>query len=374
MGHAILSASGAHRWMNCLPSARLEEGFEDKGSEAAAEGTTAHELAEHKLRKALKMRSKKPVSKYDCDEMDMHTDGYVGYVLETLAEAKKQCKDPIILIEQKLDFSCYVPDGFGTGDAVIIADGTLHIIDFKYGQGVLVDAKDNPQMKLYALGALALFESLYDVEEVAMTIYQPRRENVSTFCMTVLELKDWATWDLMPRAAMAFDGAGDFEPGEWCTFCKAAVKCRARAEAHMRLTSMEFALPPILADEEIEEIISSLDDLSKWANDIMAYATATAINEGKQWSGFKLVEGRSIRRFTDDEKVAETAKKAGYKDIYRQSLITLTEFEKLMGKETFKETLGAYVTKPPGKITLVPDSDKRQELQISSAQTDFMEE
>ena len=374
MGHAVLSASGAHRWMNCLPSARLEESFEDRESEAAAEGTAAHALAEHKLRKSLKMRSKKPVSKYDCDEMDTHTDGYVDYVLETLTQMKQHCKDPIILIEQKLDFSCYVPDGFGTGDAVIVSDGELHIIDFKYGQGVLVDAKDNPQMKLYALGALALFEDLYDIEEVAMTIYQPRRENVSNFRVSLSELKEWATWDLMPRAAMAFDGAGDYEPGEWCTFCKAAVKCRARAEAHMRLARKEFALPPVLTDEEIEEIIGSLDDLTRWANDIMAYATSTAINQGKKWSGFKLVEGRSIRRFTDDDKVAEAAKDAGYKDIYRESLITLTEFEKLMGKEVFKETLGALVVKPPGKVTLVPESDKRQELSISNAQTDFMEE
>ena len=159
--------------MNCLPSARLEESFEDKESEAAAEGTAAHALAEHKLRKALKMRSKKPVSKYDCDEMDLHTDGYVEYVLETLNQMKHHCKDPLALIEQKLDFSCYVPDGFGTGDTVIVSDGELHIIDFKYGQGVLVDAKDNPQMKLYALGALALFEDLYDIEEVAMQGNQP---------------------------------------------------------------------------------------------------------------------------------------------------------------------------------------------------------
>ena len=360
--------------MNCLPSARLEESFEDRESDAAAEGTAAHALAEHKLRKALKMRSKKPVSKYDCDEMDMHTDGYVEFVLETLNQMRQHCKDPLILIEQKLDLSCYVPDGFGTGDAIIVSDQELHIIDFKYGQGVLVDAKDNPQMKLYALGALALFEDLYDIEEVAMTIYQPRRENVSTFRISLSELKEWATWDLMPRAAMAFDGAGDFEPGEWCTFCKAAVKCRARAEAHMRLARKEFALPPVLTDEEIEEIIESLDDLTRWANDIMAYATSTAINQGKKWSGFKLVEGRSIRKFTDDNKVAEAARNAGYKDIYRQSLITLTEFEKLMGKEVFKETLGALVIKPPGKVTLVPESDKRQELNLSNAHTDFMEE
>lgn len=160
--HAVLSASSSHRWLNCNPSARLESEFEDRETEAAAEGTAAHALAEHKLRKALKMRSRKPVSKFDSDEMDIHTDGYVEFVLESLAEAKQHCADPKVLIEQRLDFSCYVPDGFGTGDCLIVADKLLHIIDFKYGQGVLVDAEKNPQMMLYALGALRIFDCLYN--------------------------------------------------------------------------------------------------------------------------------------------------------------------------------------------------------------------
>ncbi|WP_300266803.1 DUF2800 domain-containing protein [uncultured Enterococcus sp.] len=371
--HAILSASGAHRWMNCTPSARLELEFDDNSGEAAAEGTAAHALSEHKLRKALKMRSKKPVSPYDSDEMDNYTDGYVEFVLEVIEQAKKICSDPLILIEQRLDFSKYVPEGFGTGDCLIIADGTLHIIDFKYGQGVLVSAEDNPQMKLYALGALDLFDGIYDIEVVSMTIYQPRRENVSTSTVSKENLYQWAEEVLKPKAELAFNGDGNYCPGEWCQFCRAAVKCRARAEAKMKLATFEFALPPLLSDEEIADILSSIGDLTNWANEIIAYATDAAVNHGKKWTGFKVVEGRSNRKYKDEEAVAEAAKNAGYRDIYKQSLITITEMEKLMGKSKFNEILGELVMKPPGKPTLVPVSDKRPEMNTSSAKNDFME-
>ncbi|MFQ9978504.1 DUF2800 domain-containing protein [Clostridium cadaveris] len=371
--HAILSASGAHRWMNCTPSARLELEFDDNSGEAAAEGTAAHALSEHKLRKALKMRSKKPVSPYDSDEMDNYTDGYVEFVLEVIEQAKKICSDPLILIEQRLDFSKYVPEGFGTGDCLIIADGTLHIIDFKYGQGVLVSAEDNPQMKLYALGALDLFDGIYDIEMVSMTIYQPRRENVSTSTVSKENLYQWAEEVLKPKAELAFNGDGNYCPGEWCQFCRAAVKCRARAEAKMKLATFEFALPPLLSDEEIADILSSIGDLTNWANEIIAYATDAAVNHGKKWPGFKVVEGRSNRKYKDEEAVAEAAKNAGYRDIYKQSLITITEMEKLMGKSKFNEILGELVMKPPGKPTLVPVSDKRPEMNTSSAKNDFME-
>ncbi|EGT3735402.1 DUF2800 domain-containing protein [Clostridioides difficile] len=371
--HAILSASGAHRWLNCTPSARLELEFDDNSGEAAAEGTAAHALSEHKLRKALKMRSKKPVSPYDSDEMDNYTDGYVEFVLEVIEQTKQICSDPLILIEQRLDFSNYVPDGFGTGDCVIIADGTLHIIDFKYGQGVLVSAEDNPQMKLYALGALDLFDGIYDIEMVSMTIYQPRRENVSTSTVSKENLYQWAEEVLKPKAELAFNGDGNYCPGEWCQFCRAAVKCRARAEAKMKLATFEFALPPLLSDEEIAGILSSIGDLTNWANEIIAYATDAAVNHGKKWPGFKVVEGRSNRKYKDEEAVAEAAKNAGYRDIYKQSLITITEMEKLMGKSKFNEILGELVMKPPGKPTLVPVSDKRPEMNTSSAKNDFME-
>jgi len=371
--HAILSASSSHRWLNCNPSARLEQDFEDHETEAAAEGTAAHALCEHKLRKLLKMRSKKPVSKYDSDEMDSYTDGYADFVAEAIAEAKQHCKDPMVLIEQRLDFSCYVPDGFGTGDCLIVADKLLHIIDFKYGLGVLVDAYENPQMMLYALGALRLFDSLYDIDTVSMSIYQPRRENVSTWTISVEELLDWAENTLKPRAQLAFKGEGDFAPGPWCTFCKAAVKCRARAEAKLDLARYEFALPPLLTDEEIEDILGKLDDLTKWANEIVAYAQDAAINHGKQWHGYKVVESKTNRKYTDEAAVAQAANAAGYHDIYRKSLIPITEMEKLMGKKTFSDILGALVIKPQGKPTLVPASDKRPAIHVTGAKQDFTE-
>ena len=370
--HAILSASSSHRWLNCSPSARLEQEFEDRETEAAAEGTAAHALCEHKLRRALKLQSRrKPISEYDCDEMDLHTDNYVQFVLETLAEARQHCADPLINIEQRLDFSCYVPDGFGTGDCIIISDKTMHVIDFKYGQGVLVEAEQNPQMMLYALGALRLFDSLYDIDEVAMTIYQPRRENISTWTIAVDAIKTWAENELVPKARLAYEGKGEYLPGPWCTFCKAAVKCRARAEEKLRLAQYEFARPPLLTDAEIEDILDKLSDLTSWANEIMAYAQDAALNQGKQWRGWKVVEGRSNRKYSNEEAVIEAANAAGYHDIFRKSLIPLTEMEKLMGKQDFHDILGGLIVKPAGKPTLVPVSDKRPA--ITSANIDFNE-
>ena len=281
--HAVLSASGSHRWLNCTPSARLELEFENTGSEAAREGTAAHALCEHKLKRALHMRSKRPISVYDSDEMEECTDAYVDFVMEQYEAAKQICKDPLIFIEQRLDFSCYVPDGFGTGDCLVISDDKLHIIDFKYGIGVLVEAEDNPQMKLYALGALAVYDALYDIKEASMTIFQPRRENVSTWTIPVSELKAWAETELKQRAKMAYDGEGEYLPGEWCTFCRAAVRCRARAEEKLTLAQKEFRMPPLLTDAEIEDILAVLPDLTKWANDITAYALDTAFAEARKY-------------------------------------------------------------------------------------------
>ena len=371
--HAVLSASGSHRWLNCTPSARLELEFENTGSEAAREGTAAHALCEHKLKRALHMRSRRPVSDYDSDEMEECTDAYVDFVMEQYEAAKQVCEDPVILIEQRLDFSCYVPDGFGTGDCLIISDDRLHIIDFKYGMGVLVEAEGNPQMKLYALGALAVYDALYDIREVSMTIFQPRRENVSTWAIPVEDLKAWAENELKPRAKMAYDGEGEYLPGEWCTFCRAAVRCRARAEEKLKLAQTEFRMPPLLTDAEIEDILAVLPDLTKWANEIAAYALDAALNHGKEWNGFKVVQGRSVRKYRDEAAVAEAAKEAGYKDIYRQSLIPLTEMQRLMGKDRFEEILGGLITKAPGRPTLVPKSDRRPAMSVSNAINEFYE-
>lgn len=371
--HAILSASSSHRWLHCLPSARLELEFENTNGEAAKEGTAAHALSEHKLKKALRIRSKRPTSEYDSDEMEECTDAYVDFIMEQVELARKSCTDPIVLIEQRLDFSCYVPDGFGTGDCVIISDDRLHIVDFKYGMGVLVDAEDNPQMKLYALGALEIYDSLYDIKEISMTIFQPRRENVSTWTVPVEELKAWAEEELKPKAAKAYQGEGEYMPGPWCTFCRASTRCRARADENLKLAQMEFKMPPLLTDSEIEEVLTILPDLTKWANEITAYATDAAVNHGKEWHGFKVVEGRSVRKYKDENAVAEKAVISGYKDIYRKSLIPMTEMQKLMGKTKFEEILGDLIYKPPGKPILVPNSDKRLAINVADAKNEFNE-
>ena len=353
--HSKFSPSSAHRILACTPSLFLEQQFPSETSTYAKEGTAAHDLAEHKLKKALKMRSKKPVSKYESDEMDEMTDIYVEYCLGVIEKARENCRDLQVLIEQKLDFSDYVEGGFGTGDLVIAGIGTLHVIDFKYGRGVIVSAEKNSQLMLYALGALSLFDMLYDIEEVTMTIVQPRADNFSTYEMNVDDLIKWAEEELSPKAELALNGGGEFCPGEHCRFCSAKNKCRARAAKNLELLKYEFADPALLSDEEISEIIGASEELSKWAGDIYTYASALAVNEGKQWDGYKLVEGRTRRKYTNEEAVAEAAKSAGYSDIYKKNLISVTEMEKLMGKKKFKDILGFLVEKPRGKLTLVSE-------------------
>ena len=358
--HALLSASSSHRWLNCPPSARLCEGYDDKGSNFAAEGSDAHSLCEFKLRKALGMEAKDPTEDltwYDA-EMEESASGYAAFVMELVAEAKKTCSDPVVLIEQRLDYSKYVQSGFGTGDCILISDGTLHIVDFKYGRGVLVEAEDNPQMKLYALGALEIFDCLYDIDTVSMTIYQPRRANVSTFTLTRQELLDWAETVLVPTAELAYAGDGEYHCGEWCQFCKAKADCRERARANMELARYEFRQPPLLTDEEVEEILGKLDSLMDWASDIKDYALQAAIS-GKHWSGYKLVEGRANRRYTDENAVVAAVKAAGYDPYDEPKLLGVTAMTTLLGRKQFNDILGGLITKPQGKPTLVPESDKR---------------
>ena len=370
--HAILSASASHRWLHCNPSARLELEFEDRETSAASEGTAAHALCEHKLKRKLKLRSERPVSEYDNDEMEQYTDDYVDFVMGQVVRERRRDAETQVLIEQRLDFSCYVPDGFGAGDCVIVSKGRLHIIDFKYGQGVLVEAEENPQMKLYALGALREFGEKYQIKKVKMTIFQPRRENVSTWEITVARLKRWAEKDLRPKAERAFKGEGEYCPGEWCLFCKAAIKCRARAEEKLRLAQSEFKLPPLLTDAEIEDVLAKLPDIKKWAEEIQEYALQAAL-AGKQWRGFKLVEGRSVRKYADEDAVIKAAQSAGYTDIFKKTLLTITEMERLMGKQEFAKILGGLVVKPAGKPTLVADTDKREAISVSDPKNEFNE-
>ena len=373
--HSVLGASAADRWINCTPSAQLTAGMEDETTTFAAEGTAAHALCEWKVRRALKMRAgRRPTSDYWTDEMEEFTDDYRDFIMDLVGQAKQYCKDPVTLIEQHLDFSCYVPDGFGTGDFLLVADKELNVVDFKYGRGVAVYADHNPQMMLYALGALNLFDCLYDIEQVTMTIFQPRLSSISTWTITATELYQWAEDVLKPKAELAAKGEGEFVSGSWCRFCKARNTCRARAESFLELARMEFQPPALLSDEEVAEVMEKADELSKWASDVMAYAQAEAIENGKHWDGYKLVEGRSVRKFSDEAKVEAAAKEAGYTDIYNKSLITLTAFEKLMGKKTFADVLGQYVTKPAGKLTLVPVSDKRPEVSVNTVNDEFQED
>ena len=370
--HALLSASSAYRWLACPPSALLSAKYEDTSSSYAQEGTAAHALAEYKVLKALGRKADDPTENLDYfnEEMDEATDAYAGYVLEQVAEAKKATTDPIVLVEQRVDFSTYVPDGFGTADALIIADDKLSITDLKYGRGVLVEADHNPQLMCYALGAYEMFSALYDIETVSMTIFQPRRDNVSVFEMKASDLLEWAENTLKPKAELAAEGKGEFTVGEHCRFCKAKADCRSRAEANLALARYDFALPPTLTDADIEAILPLLDELTSWAEDIKAYALTRAV-AGKEWHGYKLVAGRSNRKYVNEDAVAKKVSDAGFNP-YEEKLLGITAMTKLLGKNRFEELLSSLIEKPQGKPTLVPESDKRPAM--NSAKEDFKEE
>jgi len=370
--HALLSASSAHRWLKCTPSPVLELQFEEQSSAFADEGTAAHALAEYKLRRYLGQECERPESEYENEEMERCTEEYLEYAAELITQAKTISKDAIILIEQKLDFSCYVPEGFGTGDLIVISDNVLEICDFKYGKGIEVSSENNPQMKLYALGALNLFGSLYDIKAVRMHIFQPRLENISISEISVDELTEWAETELKEKAGLAIKGEGKFLPGEHCRFCKARHKCRARAESFLEMAKYDFKPPHLLSDDEVAELLEKAQLLSQWASDLWAYATEAAINEGKEWKGYKLVEGRTNRKYVDEQKVAELLIKSGYSDIYKQSLLGISEMEKKLGKKKLSELLGGLIVKPEGKPTLVPENDKRPAISMNNtAMADF---
>lgn len=370
--HALLSASASHRWLSCPPSARLCEDYEDTASEYALLGSETHSLCEYKLKKALGMKARNPKKSlhfYD-EEMESCAESYAGYVMEQYLAAKENCSDSIVLIEQKLDFSRFVPEGFGTGDCVIVADNTLTIIDYKHGQGVLVEAEKNPQMMCYALGALEVFDGIYDIENITMTIFQPRRENISSYSMTKEELLTWAEEVLKPTAELAFKGEGEFNAGEHCRFCKAKATCRKRAEYNLELARFDFELPTQLEDVEIEIILAKADELVSWVTDIKEYALQQAVS-GKKWEDWKLVEGRSNRKYINEDAVAKIVKNAGY-DPFEHKVLGITAMTKLLGKTKFDELLSENIEKPQGKPVLVPRSDKRQEL--NNIIDDFKEE
>ena len=371
--HALLSPSSSERWISCPPSVRMSEGIEEKPSEYAAEGTAAHSLCEYKLHELLgyeQLDIRENLDYYN-KEMEDCTEEYRNYINELLAE--HDGRKPLMFVEQRVDFSRFVKEGFGTSDCIIIDNDTIFIIDFKYGTGVKVDALNNSQMMIYAIGALEMFDGIFDINHVVMTIFQPRLNNISTFEMTKDELYNWAFDILKPAADMAYQGAGDFKCGEHCRFCKAKSNCRARAEYNLKLAQYDFKMPATLEDIEIESLLGKLDMLIDWAEDIKTYALDQAV-QGKKWRGYKIVEGRSNRKYTDEKAVADKVTKAGY-DPYEKKVLGITAMSKLLGKKKFEELLSGLIEKPQGKPTLVPESDARPEMNIAAnTAQDFEEE
>ena len=371
--HSRIPPSAAKQILNCPPSLLTGEQFKDEESPYAAEGSAGHALAEHLIKKYLKIRTKRPVSDFYMDELVEAVEEYVAYVIEQIEEAWRLCRYPILTVEQRVDLSYYVTGCFGTADMVIVTDRKVHIIDLKLGKGVEVSAENNYQLMLYALGVLVTVEMLFDIETVELTIVQPRICNFSTWEISVEDLKHWAEEEFVPKAKMALAGEGEFHAGDWCRFCKARFQCRARAEEYLKIAQMEFKDPPLLTDAEMAEVLLKADGLKKWVEEVYAYAQNETVNNHKEWPGFKLVEGRANRKYTDEAEVAEAANTAGYSDIYKKTLIGITEMERLMGKKKFNEILGELVYKPHGKVTLVPESDKRETINLATADEDFAE-
>jgi len=379
--HAKLSASGASKWMNCTPSVVLEEQFEDTTSSYAQEGTLAHEFAELELRKSQGLISDKDYNEQIeihrknplyYDGMQEESQIYVDYVLEQFAEARKRTPDAVLLIEKKIDLTHFIEDGFGTGDACIIADGILDITDLKFGKGVRVSAFDNRQLKLYGLGALREFELSYDIHTVRLTISQPRLDHVSTFEISAEELNDWGHGEVKEKAELAFLGLGEQVPGEWCRFCKAKPVCKALKEQSLKIAQHEFADPYLLTEEELLEVYRVIPQTQDWMASIESYFLSEAL-KGKKWKGYKLVEGRANRALVDKDKVEETLLAAGFTSdqIMKSDLQGIGALEKVVGKVRFAELLKDYIVKPQGKPSLVDESDKREEYSLSTAQKDF---
>ena len=375
--HAFLAASASERCLHCPPSAKLCAQEDDQGSEYARQGSDAHALCEHLLLKALGRETRDPtedLTYYDA-EMQEAAEAYAAFVMEQVAEAKTVCHDPLICVEQTVDFSKWVQHGFGTADALIVADDTLYITDMKYGVGCLVtadgeDGTGNSQLKCYALGAIDTFGDLYDINRIRLSIFQPRRDNVDTFELTKADLLQWADDVLAPIAKLAYEGQGEFEAGNHCQFCRVKATCRKRAEYAMELTKYEFADAPTLDENEIAEILPQIDTLVSWAEDIKSYALNQALS-GVRYPGFKLVAGRSNRKYADEAAVARVVSEAGY-DPYDKKLVGITEMTKRLGKKRFEELLNGLLIKPEGKPVLVPLTDTRPEL--NNAKNDFMEE
>jgi len=376
--HALLGASSSKRWLACPPSALLEKQFPNKDTAFSNEGTQAHSLGELYLRRYLgdgNFNVEETLFEESCPtDMTDYIQEYADYVIEKYNSAIKVSKFASLLLEQKLDYCRWVPEGFGTGDVVLITDGELEIIDLKYGKGVRVDAEDNSQMRLYALGAYDALGDLYDLKSITMTIYQPRMGNVDSESMSVEDLLAWAEDYVKPRAALAIKGEGEFCAGDHCRFCKAKAQCRARADNNLDLARYDFRDSVLLTNEEIAAILGKVDALVNWSSDVKAYALDQAENHGEHFPGWKLVAGRSNRIITDEEQVSVVLTEGlGFKNtqVYNTKLKGLGDLEKLLGKKNLP-WIEPFITKPPGKPTLVVESDKRPAIgSTDSAVRDF---
>ena len=383
--HALLSASGAHRWMVCTPSAKLEEGFPDTTSEAAREGTLAHELAELKARhyfytpdfgkKKYTTRANK-LKKEDLwkDEMERYTDEYLDYLKVTALNLNTA---PYVAIEQKLDLGNWIPEGFGTADCVMVYGNTVHVFDFKYGKGVQVDAEQNPQMMLYALGAYAAYKMLYPIEQICMTIIQPRIDHVSEWTCTLEELLSFGE-KVKEKAALAIEGKGEYHPDEKaCRFCRAKAQCRARSDFNVKKAFNIGEMPPLISAEEAGQRLLELQDIVKYQKDLQEWALSECL-AGKDVPGWKAVEGRSVRDWSDMDAAFDKLIKSEMtmeEMLYEKKPLTLAQVEKLIGKKDFQDTVGEFVVKKSGKPTLVKESDKREAItNIVTAEEAFKEE
>lgn len=378
--HALLSPSGAYRWFPCTPSARLEELFDDTTSEAAAEGTLAHSISEllisRKLGRTIKKKYDKELAEFKLHplfepSMYDYCEDYANYVIERYNEALARNSDAKIFLETQFDLTKYIPEGFGTGDVCILADDYLDFIDLKYGKGVPVAAYDNKQLKIYGLGALDVYGLQFDIRIVRMTIYQPRLDNISTFELSASALEEWGVKDLMPRAAMAFDGTGNYAPGEHCRFCRAKVQCVANAEFQLQLDRHEFRKADLLDDSAIADILTRADAFENWIEAVKAWALDQAV-QGRLFPGFKLVAGRSNRSYIDEVKVVETLVNLGHAedDLYNRKIKGIGDMEKELGKTDFNRHLTDLLHKPPGKPTLVAETDPRPTLNRDAQATE----
>ena len=370
--HALFSPSSANRWLYCPGSLKASEGIPDRSTPFSSEGTEAHHLAEVKLKTSFGMKSDEDEdsNKTYPQEMEDCTDDYVAYVHEKYEEARKLCSDPAILVEQHVNAASYDKDLFGTTDAAIIADRHLTIIDLKYGKGVEVNAEHNIQEMIYAICCLETFGYLYDIREVELCIFQPRLSNISEWTVSVGELYRWAEDVLRPGIRKIHDGVEEFHPSKYCQFCKAKPLCKALRDKNMELARLEFRPGFLMSDDEVEEVLANADGFTSWINSVKEYALDDAIH-GKKYKSFKLVEGRSTRRYSDEAQVAAVVRDAGYNP-YENRLLNITAMQAMLGKEKFKELLSSLVVKPRGKLTLVSRDDRRPE--VSPVEEDFRQD